>query len=200
MLGLDTNRDCSSIAEMIVADGRQFVCRYYAHPGSKKGLMSDELQKLRKANLKVVAVWENGYPTSAGYFSYSQGVNDGVGAYKYAVQIGQPAGTPIYFAVDYDASTADLNGGIANYFKGVAFGMETAARGASKYAIGVYGSGESCIFALSSGFATYSWLSMSTGWSGHTFGGWNIRQSKGRKFGDIDVDFDESSDSDFGAF
>jgi hypothetical protein len=199
MLGIDASQDCTSIADAIVTDGRQFVCRYYANSGAKQ-LTSTELENLRGAGLKIVVVWEDGRPTSASYFSFTKGVDDGTSAYNDGLQIGQPAVAPIYFAVDYDASDIDLAGGITDYLNGVALGIRTAANGASENPIGVYGSGATCRFALSRGLATYTWLAMSSGWRGYDFQDWNIRQSAGKNYGNTDADFDESSGTDFGAF
>jgi hypothetical protein len=199
MLGVDASQDCTSIANAMVSDGRQFVCRYYCNSGAKQ-LTSGELQNLHGAGLSVVVVWEDGRPTSASYFSYTKGVDDGSSAFNDALQIGQPAASPIYFAVDYDASDVDLGGLITDYLNGVALGIKTAANGAPEHPIGVYGSGATCRFALARGLATYTWLAMSSGWRGYDFPDWNIRQSAGTTYGIIDVDFDESAGIDFGAF
>ena len=199
MVGVDASTDCSPIADALVADGRQFVCRYYANSGAKR-LSATELQNLRGAGLKVVVVWEDGHPTSANYFYFAKGVDDGTSAYHDALEIGQPTNTPIYFAIDYDASDADLASGINDYFNGVTTGIKTAANGGAVNPVGVYGSGATCRFALARAWATFTWLAMSSGWRGHDFPDWNIRQSQGRTYGAIDVDFDESSSNDFGAF
>lgn len=199
MLGVDASRDCSSITDAIVASGRTFVCRYYANSGAKR-LSATELQNLRGAGLKVVTIWEDGRPTSASYFSFAKGVDDGTSAYHDALQIGHPSSAPIYFAVDYDASDAHLAGGINDYFNGIAMGIKTAANGGPGNPIGIYGSGATCRYALSRGWARYTWLALSSGWRGHDFPDWNIRQSTGTTYGSIAVDFDESSSDDFGAF
>lgn len=199
MLGIDASQDCSSIAGAIMANGRTFVCRYYANSG-KKRLTSTEPQNLRGKGLTVVVIWEDGRPTSASYFSFTKGVDDGTSAYHDALQIGQPSNTPIYFAVDYDASDAELAAGINDYFNGLALGIKTAANSGPENPIGVYGSGATCRFALSRGWARYTCLAMSSGWRGYDFPDWNIRQSTGTTYGSIEVDFDESSSNDFGSF
>lgn len=132
------------------------------------------------AGLSIVALWENGFPTTSDYFSYTRGVHDGVAAYHIALtEIRQPAGTPIYFTVDYDAAPADITGGISDYFHGVRDGFHTIGRGAPVYAIGVYGSGCVCAWLLDHApSVTYAWLSLSAGWSGYdSFTRWNIKQS-----------------------
>jgi len=77
--GVDASRDCSSIAQTLASEGRQFVCRYYANSG-KKRLSLGELQALSGSGLKVCAVWEDGNPTRPSYFSYTKGVDDGTSA------------------------------------------------------------------------------------------------------------------------
>jgi len=199
IIGVDASRDCSSIAKALTSDGRQFVCRYYANSG-KKRLSLAELQVLNSSGLKVVVVWEDGYPTKPSYFSYTKGVDDGTSAYNDALQIGQPTGSPIYFAVDYDASDSDLAGVINDYFKGIVQGLRVASQGGMEHAIGVYGSGATCAYILRRGLVTYSWVAMSTGWRGHDFSEWNIRQSQGSSYGEIDVDFDEAQTENYGGF
>jgi Rv2525c-like, glycoside hydrolase-like domain len=54
---------------------------------------------------------------SSAAFSSAMGAADG----KYAAKtIGQPAGSAIYFAVDYDASAADIRNRIIPYFRAIA--------------------------------------------------------------------------------
>ncbi len=71
--GLDTNSDCTSVAEEIVNEGFNFVGRYYANAG-KKRLTLTEARALGVAGIKIVAIWEDGYPTKASYFSYAKGL------------------------------------------------------------------------------------------------------------------------------
>jgi hypothetical protein len=197
--GIDASHDCSSIARTLARQGRRFVCRYYANSG-KKRLNKNEAQTLSGAGLKIVVVWEDGFPTSSSYFSFTKGVDDGTSAYHDALQIGQPAGSPIYFAVDYDASNADLAGVINDYFNGITQGLKLASRNNMEHPVGVYGSGATCGFILKRGLATYSWLAMSSGWQGHEFSNWHIRQSAGITYSGIAVDFDESNNDGYGGF
>lgn len=117
--------------------------------------------------MSIVTVYEDG-PTSSAYFSYNRGMQDGSHAHQYAVALGQPAGSAIYFAVDYDATTAHTQGPITQYFQGVKAGLDHAAGGAASYRIGVYGSGRVCGWLKEQqGLAQYSWLAESHGWAGH---------------------------------
>ena len=81
-------------------------------------------------------------------------------ALQIAATIGQPAGTAIYFAVDYDATTADIGGPIADYFTAVNAALDAAS---TRYTAGVYGSGLTCRAMRKAGLATFTWLAGFTG-------------------------------------
>jgi hypothetical protein len=89
-------------------------------------------------------------------------LSDGADALNQARAAGQPPGSAIYFAVDYDASHADIDGPVNAYFGGV----RAALNGAAGYRVGVYGSGLSCGAMVDRGLATASWLSQSRGFCG----------------------------------
>lgn len=122
---------------------RLFVCRYYDASGgsSTKCLKASEVADLHTAGLGIVACFETCggscvcSPCGAGYFTAAQGTFDGQQAHARAVAVGQPNNSPIFFAVDYDASDADLSGAITNYVN--AFYNEVFFGG---FAVGVYGS------------------------------------------------------------
>ena len=193
--GFDTGPDCSAHAAAIKAQGYGFVGRYYFSVIShhKKKLTRSEAEALSGAGLYVVAVFENS-SNSAGYFTHAQGLSDGKAAFRYAAdQIVQPFGSPIYFAVDYDASTANLSGGIGSYFRGIAEAFTAESQGGDTYQIGVYGSGLTCSTLAHSGAVTYTWLAQSTGWSGHdTYTTWNLKQGDSQTLFGISIDPDRS--------
>jgi hypothetical protein len=177
--GFDTSRDLTPFAAGLKAAGYDFAGRYYNVNNQSKNLTLAEAQALTAAGLSIIAVWENGYPTAAGYFSYQKGVYDGTSAYHYGLDhIGQPSGTPIYFAVDYDATAPDTNGVVTQYFQGVVDAFNTIGSNSPVYQIGVYGSGLVCSTLLSAGKATYAWLAQPGGWAGSkTFTAYNIKQA-----------------------
>jgi hypothetical protein len=177
--GFDAGTNLTTFAAPLATAGYSFVCRYYNVNNPAKNLTLSEAQTLSAAGLTIVSVWENGFPTSVDYFSHDKGVQDGQAAYQYAFStIGQPQLTPIYFAVDYDASQDDIDGVISDYFKGVQEGFNTAGGGIPVFLIGVYGSGLVCSSLLAANLASYSWLAQSTGWRGSgTYTGYNIGQS-----------------------
>lgn len=193
--GFDTPSDCTAKAEAIRVAGYRFVGRYYYDIIShvKTRLTQSEAEALSAAGLYVVAVFENG-PDHPGYFSHAKGVSDGTAAFRYAAdQVGQPLGSPIYFAVDYDASAADLEGAIADYFAGVTEAFAAESNGGDAYPLGVYGSGLTCSQVLASGAVAFSWLAQARGWSGYdTFTEWNLRQGPTRSVLGLSVDLNES--------
>jgi Domain of unknown function (DUF1906) len=198
--GIDLSSDCSDKVDCIKGSGKSFVARYYASPTSKKILTKSEAKKISNAGMSVVAVWEDGTPTSGAYFSYSEGVDDGTSAYNMAAKIGQPANTPIHFAVDYDAIDEDITGSINDYFRGLRDGFKTISGGAPVHSIGVYGSGAVCSWLLARSAATYSWLAQSTGWRGYKdLAAWNIKQYAETSLCNLDVDTDEAV-GDYGGF
>ncbi|HWK07688.1 MAG TPA: DUF1906 domain-containing protein [Puia sp.] len=176
--GFDASRDLTPFAAGLKAAGYDFAGRYYNVNNHSKNLTLAEAQALTAAGLRIIVVWENGYPTATGYFNYQKGVFDGTAAYHYALdQISQPAGSPIYFAVDYDASGPDVNGPIMQYFQGIHDAFNTIGTNNAIYPIGVYGSGLTCSALLDGGKVTYTWLAQSMGWGGsRAFTAYNIKQ------------------------
>lgn len=195
--GIDLPTDASDVLNEL-KDGRiAFVARYYRDPTSHwPALSPSEAQRLSSLGLKIVAVWEPHYP-DPGYFSYSSGYDDAVSAYQQAKAVGQPAGSAIYFAVDFDARAL---GPIERYFSGVAAGLAAASGGTPEYAIGVYGSGAVCEAIREEGLARYAWLSNSLMWAGSgSYDDWNIRQEDRLAGLSFNHDGDEAR-GDYGAF
>jgi len=176
--GFDSNRDLSKFGSCLAMEGYDFVGRYYNKNNPSKNLSFAEANFLSSIGLRIVAIWENGFPTSASYFSYRTGLADGTAAYEYAkTTISQPILSPIYFAVDYDASPQDVAGVISEYFNGVVSAFNPMGNGSPEYFIGVYGSGLVCRKMLETGIATHSWLAQSTSWrESNTFANYNIKQ------------------------
>lgn len=159
--GFDTTEDLSSRGQQILDSGYAWVGRYYysgiSH--SKTKLSRAEALHLSGMGIFLVAVFENA-GDHAGYFSAEQGDKDGQNAFWYADNtIRQPLGTPIYFAVDFDASEHDLQSHIIPYFRELWKGIQ------GDFKIGVYGSGFVCRRLASLGLVSYTWLAQSKGWA-----------------------------------
>jgi hypothetical protein len=163
--GLDTTVELTRHARALKRQGYDFALRYYSH-NANKNLSLGEARALSEAGLRIGVVWETA-GTRAGFFTRAQGLADGAAAFRMAQEvIGQPWGSAIYFAVDYDPTQADIDGVISNYFTGVHAALYVAAEGKPSYQVGVYGSGLCCGALVERGIAAFSWLSQSTGFAG----------------------------------
>jgi len=149
--------------------------------------------------VKIVAVWES-RSHKPEYFNYATGYSDAVTAYRQAKSIGQPSGSAIYFAVDYNAPQSDIMGTIDQYFRGITAGLASVG-GSKEYRVSVYGSGAVCEYLKRSRLAQFTWLSNSTAWSGYDrFTEWDIRQSKASPALSFNHDWNEATDGDYGGF
>lgn len=89
-------------ARAMAAAGMKFVCRYLVPASMEwKRLKRAEAEAITAAGMQVVSVFQRGNNDAAG--GAANGIRDGKAALQEAKQIGQPVGTVIYFAVDYDA-------------------------------------------------------------------------------------------------
>jgi hypothetical protein len=197
-LGFDTPANkTEDVTSDIQEAGYSFVCRYYGYVTEQGNLTLEEATTLSQSGLQIVAIWEDGQPTDVSYFSYAKGVEDGKRALNYAQVIGQPEGSAIYFAVDYDVDPANDSEAIKDYFDGVKVGLTSA------YRVGVYGSGYTCSFLLDKGTVDYTWLAQSIGW--HDYNQfeasvkWNLKQDDSTIFVGLDID-PNNSQGDFGGF
>ena len=96
----------------------------------------------------------------ASYFSASEGEKDATIALSLAKDLNQPAGSAMYFSVDYDATNPHMASN-KEYFSALQSVFDTAD---VKYKIGVYGNGLTCrIIKDEEKYAEYSWLSHSIG-------------------------------------
>jgi hypothetical protein len=163
--GLDTTMELTRHALALGRQGYDFALRYYSH-NAAKNLSLGEARALSEAGLRIGVVWETS-GTRANFFNRAQGLADGAAAFLMAKEvIRQPYGSAIYFAVDYDATQADIDGVISNYFTGVHAALYVGAEGQPSYRVGVYGSGLCCASLVERGMASLSWLSQSTGFAG----------------------------------
>lgn len=176
--GISTNVSVAGLADCLRLGNIAFVCRYYSTTTGmpQKRLTPAEAKALMDQGINLVAIYEDG-PTNPDYFKDKRGERDGLHAHRYAVELGQPEDSAIYFAVDYDATADETHGVIAQYFKDVREGLAAAAGGTPRYRIGVYGSGQVCAHIKETlGIARYAMLAESHGWAGHDYPSPNLRQ------------------------
>jgi len=198
--GIDLPIDARDVSNELKESRLDFVARYYRDPASRwPTLSAEEARMLSSAGMSLVAVWES-HSHKRDYFSYASGYSDALSAHRQAKAIGQPGGSAIYFAVDFNAQEPDVRGPVDQYFRGVHAGLAAAAGQARAYRVGVYGSGAVCDYLKRARLAEYAWLSNSTAWSGYdSFTDWNIKQSGRSPLLSFDQDSNEAR-GEFGSF
>lgn len=165
--------------------------------GAGKSLTPDERDLYK--DLNIVSVYQN-FGDDYECFTEKHAKLDALSALLSAKILGQPQGTAIYFAVDYDATTNQLER-IRNYFNIIKNKI------GGRYKIGVYGNGLVCS-TIKPEFASYSWLSHSTGDKGtesyqhyenyDDTTKYNIKQAETYYCNGIKVDDDVAVGNDYG--
>jgi len=118
-------------AKAIAREGYRFAARYLVPLGyAWKRLTQAEAEAITDAGMQVISVYETSANRPAG--GAAAGQADGAAAFREAQTVGQPPGTAIYFAVDYDARAQDYDE-IEAY-------LHAAATQIPGYEAGVYGS------------------------------------------------------------
>jgi len=155
-----------SRAAKMRGDGYLYVGRYLNEAsagGGSKMLEEGELTNIFAAGLGVFPIFQDNGRTLAEYY-WGNGYTHAQKAHDQAVHFGFNRGTVIYFAVDYDATDADMPQ-ILEYFRGVASGLGSKGK---RYVHGVYGSRNVCAEVTKETYARYSFVSgMSWGFSGN---------------------------------
>ncbi|WOX09712.1 glycoside hydrolase domain-containing protein [Streptomyces sp. N50] len=155
-----------SRAARMHSDGYLYVGRYLneaSSGGGSKMLEEGELANIFAAGLSVFPIFQDNGRTLAEYY-WGNGYAHAQKAHDQAVHFGFNRGTIIYFAVDYDATDADMPQ-ILEYFRGVASGLGSKGK---RYVHGVYGSRNVCAEVTKETYARYSFVSgMSWGFSGN---------------------------------
>lgn len=156
ILGIDCAAPLTKAKAKIIADkGHKFVARYLVPERlAWKRLTKAEAEAITANGMKVVSVFETTADRPRG--GAAAGNADGLEALNEAKLIGQPLGTTIYFAVDYDAAKSDFDK-IENYLRAVTAVLPG-------YNVGVYAEYEvieemSKRKACQSFWQTYAWSS-----------------------------------------
>jgi hypothetical protein len=129
-------------------NGQRFACRYLSYDLTGKNLTKSEATALHNAGLAVVSNWEN--DAGDAKLGYNKGVEYAKEANRQHAECGGPPEAPIYFSVDWDASTSECSGPVADYFRGVA-----SVLGIGR--VGGYGSFSVIDYLLDHGLITYAW-------------------------------------------
>ena len=167
---IDSAQPTTAMAASLVQAGVKTVIRYYNHkdvsiPG--KRLTRAEAQALTAVGLEIGVVVQQrggaGEPNGhIGDLTAMTGQRDAARALELAAEIGQPKGSAIYFAVDWDFVKASELASIDTYFEAV-----KGALGES-FQPGVYGSGLIGDRLLAKGLVDFAWLAQSKGWTGYS--------------------------------
>lgn len=185
--GLDTVSNVSNIVNTIKNNGYSFVARYYSLSANAKRTSAAELAAIGNAGLKRVVVYQNLH-NAYSKFSSSIAQGDASDAISQAKSVGQTSGA-IYFAVDYDATSSEIDANIKAHFQTLKTMVNLAG-----YTLGVYGSSLVYKKLKEDGIVNYTWLAMSTGWGhGTQWNNWNIHQTGGVTVGGISFDKNEAS-------
>ncbi|MUN36113.1 glycoside hydrolase domain-containing protein [Actinomadura litoris] len=168
--------------------GVKFVCRYLSHDKTGKNLTRPEAEELSDAGLWLVVVWESTASRALG--GREAGEADARAAAEQAAALDMPDDRPVYFAVDFDA-TSDQQDEINAYLDG-------AASVLGRDRVGVYAGHGPVGRAFDAGKITYGWQTYA--WSG---GRWDARAqlqqySNDHEINGVGVDYDRAMDHDYG--
>lgn len=141
------------------AAGITFAARYVSHTASKNISLA-EATDLAAHGVATVVVWETTANRALG--GRTAGLTDVYDAVAQATAAGMPADRPIYFAVDFGPTAAQMPAVLA-YLDGAASVLGPAR-------IGVYGGYATVKAALDGGHAAWAW--QTAAWSG---GQWDLR-------------------------
>lgn len=140
-------------AATLTGHGYTLVCRYLSHDGSKN-LRAAEVSDFLGHGVDIVVVWESG--SGRAKAGFDAGLQDGHDAVTQAQALGLPAGSAIYFAVDYDP--AGNFAPVVAYFHGA--GQPVTAAG---YTVGVYACADALDAVMGAGKADFGWQTLA--WS-----------------------------------
>jgi len=208
---IDTPYNTTSKISSLLSKGVKTVIRYYNFSNSStlkdKRLELAEAEVLSANGLSIAVTFQQ-RQNQIDDFSESKGIAAGHQAYRYARDhIGQPAGSAIYFSVDFDADSSAINTNVQPYFKGVQQAFNEESAGNPQYRIGAYGSGLVCTTLSDNNLIELTWLAMSRGFLGTKealkSGRYHLSQlAPEAKLGGLDVDFNEINPaySEFGEF
>ncbi len=192
---IDIASNAGPSAALIRSNAIDLVVRYYTKYPGGKCISQTEAVQLSSAGLHIAVIYQD-YNNAASRFSAAVGAEQGAKALSLAGAISQPRNSAIYFSVDFDASTDELDAAIIPHFAAI---QNTFAAAGSGYKIGAYGSGLTLATLLDRGLIEYCWLSMSTGHGGYKAFKesmrWHLLQTKEvRGWNGLNVDLDDVTD------
>ena len=205
---IDTNHRTTTKLSGLAANGVTAIIRYYARftQQREKRLIRSEAEAILNAGMSIAVVHQAAGDQAAA-FSHDSGIADATYARNYGAKvIGQPDGSAIYFAVDFDADQPEVNNRIVPYFQAVRSVLQSSDL-LPKYKVGVYGDGVTLKTLLDGGLVEFTWISQSLGFPGtrqfKSSNRWTLfQQYPPMKIDGLDHDVDDLNPAftDFGAF
>jgi len=196
---VDTNNVTTARLNCLRDAGVKTIIRYYARDtgNPSKVVRRAEAQAIAAAGLRLGAVHEGRHGDKISGFSQQIGFDDARHSRAFAhSEVGQPAGSTIYFGVDFDTTQAQVTNNVIPYFRGVAQAFNES-NGLPTYLVGAYGSGRTLRALLGAGLAARAWLAQSTGWAGHdqflASGDWTMNQLMPKTICSLDCDPDDGN-------
>lgn len=157
----------SARARTLLAGGYTLIGRYLTNvegSGFDKKIKPGELATMFAAGLRLFPIFQT-YGDHAAYFTFAQGQADAREADAAARGHNLDPGATIYFAVDFDATDANVDAGVLPYFLGVASALRALG---NRYAHGVYGARNVCSRLAREAYTLRSFVSgITSGWTGN---------------------------------
>ncbi|WP_409346772.1 DUF1906 domain-containing protein [Paenibacillus sp. MBLB4367] len=144
----------ANLAMRFKEEGYEFVCRYLVPSGWKR-LTGEEADAISKAGMQIVSVFETTADRALG--GRAAGLADGAFAAQTAHAVGQPEGSAIYFAVDFDVTNQVQMKCVIEY-------IHAASEATPNYTTGVYGEYEVIEAVSAAGVCSRFWQTRA--WSG----------------------------------
>lgn len=189
---IDANVNLSAKLACLKQAGVTTAIRYYNRNMTPKVIKAAEFNAILAAGLNLCIVHQRGGRDPDEYGAQN-GTLDAAHCRNYGKTLGQPAGSAIYFAVDFDISAADLQRKVVPYFQAIRTEMANGIA-LPAYRIGVYGSGMTCKTLLDAGLVDLTWLSQSRGFTGtaafRQSNRWNLLQLMPEDLCGINIDPD----------
>ena len=143
-IGCDTATKLTSAQiQTLVNNGYRYVGRYVSNtPGGTldKALTKTEVNNILSAGLKLFLIFQES-GNSAERFNATTGAQNATTAISAVKNLGYSSFVPIYFAVDFDATDAQIKSNILPYFKAI---VDTIEKDGNDFQIGVYGTRNVC--------------------------------------------------------
>lgn len=132
-----------------------------------KYITKEEGRYIQEADLSIFPIYQDG-GWYLNYFKNAvQGAYDAETATKAAKDIGIPAGTTIYFAVDFDCLGHEVESHVIPYFQKLKYYFESSCN-TMNYKLGIYAPRYVCTLVGNAGLVDSSFVAdMSTGFSGN---------------------------------